>query len=254
MRQRHRICDSQITVHPNIERLADDCAERLIALSSIAIAERGAFHLALSGGSTPRSLYRALAQTERQQRITWSQIHLYFGDERAVPVDHPDSNFRMVRESLLDHVTIPNDNIHCMHATPGQIEQNARDYSKLLSQLIPPNDHGVPIFDLVLLGLGPDGHTCSLFPDTPILDELQRAVAPVYVERLHSWRLSLTFPVLNTARHLMFLAAGTDKAAIVKRICGSLTTEEPELPVERIRPSGQVEWHLDVNAAADLKS
>ncbi len=253
MPERQRICESQIILHPDAEHLSEDCAERLITLSDNAIAARGVFHIALSGGSTPKRLYRALAQPERQNRIAWFNVHLYFGDERAVPASHPESNFRMVRESLLDHISIPSANIHRMDAEPEHIEKNAKDYAALLSRSMPLDSRGIPVFDLVLLGLGPDGHTCSLFPDTPILNETQRSVAPVYVERLQSWRLSLTYPVLNAARQLLFLVAGADKAAIVKQICGPSSDEHTEFPVERIHPSGQVEWHFDMLAAAGLK-
>ena len=246
------ICAHPITVHTDPDRLADLVAERLIALSTTAIAQRDAFHLALSGGSTPKRLYQALAGKKRQSRIEWNRIHLYFGDERAVPPTHADSNYRMAREALIDHVQIPADNVHRMAASPEHIEQDAAAYAELLSSRLPRNAAGLPSFDAILLGLGPDGHTCSLFPDTPILDETTRSVAPVHVARLDSWRLSLTYPVLNAARHLMFLVAGADKAAILRRICQSATRSADLLPVERIRAQGQVEWHLDQAAAAEL--
>lgn len=253
MAQRRGICKYPFTVHADPERLADIVAERFIALSTQAISQRDAFHVALAGGSTPRRLYQALAKTTRQSRIDWQRIHIYFGDERAVPPEHADSNFRMAREALLDAVALPSQNIHPMLANPSHIQQDADRYAALLASQLPQNDAHWPVFDLILLGLGTDGHTCSLFPDTPILMERQRAVAAVEVKHLNSWRLSLTFPVLDAARQLLFLVAGQDKAPILQRLCDGPGDDTDSLPVERIEPTGQVEWHLDQAAAAALE-
>ena len=245
------ICDHPRYVHADLEQLSAAVAERWIALSAAAIDARGLFHVALSGGSTPKSLYRLLAETAYRSRIDWSRTRLYFGDERAVPPDHVDSNFRMVRETLLAHVPPAADRIVPMTADPASIATDAARYAATLRERIPLDAAGMPVFDLILLGMGPDGHTCSLFPGTPILQELSQPVAAVRVERLRSWRLSLTFPVLDAARQLLFLVAGPDKATMLHRVCRAPQPDAP-VPVERIRPRGEVEWHLDRAAAAAL--
>ena len=240
-------------IHADLDQLSAAAAERWVALSRAAIAERGLFHVALSGGSTPRSLYQLLACPEYRTRVDWSRTRLYFGDERAVPPDHVDSNFRMVRETLLDQLPLAAEQIAPIAADPASIEEDAKRYADTLRARLPLDAAGMPVFDLILLGMGPDGHTCSLFPDTPILQERSRPVGSVYVERLRSWRLSLTYPVLDAARRLLFLVAGSDKAAMLERICRSPQPDAP-VPVERIRPRGAVEWHLDRAAAAGLEN
>lgn len=254
MSLQHRICDHPLYVHPDVARLAEIAAERVIAIGADALARHGAFHLALSGGTTPRHLYRALAQPERQARLDWGRVHLYFGDERAVPPDHPDSNFRMARETLIDHVPTPAAQVHRMVADPAHIEADAQAYARVLATHLPQDAAGMPVFDLILLGLGTDGHTCSLFPGTEILDDRAHSVAAVHATHLDSWRLSLTYPVLNAARHLLFLVAGAGKAAIMARICGPSAADAARLPVERIEPGGAVEWHLDRAAGGNLAS
>lgn len=246
------ICANPLHIHADADQLSRACAERWIDLSRAAIGQRGAFHVALSGGSTPKRLYQLLAQAESQARIDWARIHLYFGDERAVPPEHPDSNFRMVREALLEHVGLPAENVRRMSADPAHIEQDAENYAALLRSHLPLDSGGMPVFDLILLGMGPDGHTCSLFPDTPILKERNRPVGAVHVARLDSWRLSLTYPVLNAARHLLFLVAGSDKAAMLRQVCRA-TPDTAPVPVQAIRPHGSVEWYLDQAAAAELE-
>lgn len=245
------ICAHPIIVHPDTERLAEGVAERWIALCRLAQAQRDAFHVALSGGSTPRRLYRLLAEPAYRSRIDWSRVHLYFGDERAVPPTDADSNFRMAREALLTHIDIPAANVLPMHADPAHIEADAATYAELLRARLPGDAEDTPVFDLILLGMGADGHTCSLFPGTPILQERHRPVAPVHATHLHSWRLSLTYPVLDAARQLLFLVAGADKAAMLRRICREAEGAAP-VPVQGIRPRGAVEWHLDRAAAAEL--
>jgi 6-phosphogluconolactonase len=245
------ICAHPITVHPDPEHLAGAAAERFIALSHAAQAQRGAFHVALSGGSTPRLLYRLLAGADRRGRIDWQRVVIWFGDERAVPPTHADSNYRMAQESLLAHIDIPASQVMRMAADPERIEQDAAGYAELLHTRLPRDTSGTPVFDLILLGMGTDGHTCSLFPDTPILQERERPVAAVHVEKLGSWRLSLTYPVLDAARQLLFLVAGGDKAPMLRRICRHPELQPPA-PVQGIRPRGGVEWHLDRAAAAEL--
>lgn len=229
-------------VLPDAATLYRAAAERLLALGEQAIAARGAFHLALAGGATPRGLYTLLASPELCRRLDWTRVRLYFGDERCVAPDHPDSNYRMVRESLLDALPAAPQ----VHRITGELapEQAAADYAAQLAAHLPDG-----VFDLALLGLGPDGHIASLFPGSGALDEPQAPVAALYVPHLDAWRISLTLPLLNRARHLLLLVSGAAKAAVVRQALRDATAG---LPVQRLRPRGALEWFLDAEAAARL--
>lgn len=246
----------QIRVFPDTDAQARAGAQRWVELAHQAIIERGAFHVALSGGSTPRRLYQHLADPALSGHLDWQRVHMYWGDERSVPLGDPQSNYRLAFESWLAHVPIPGDHIHPLQARPASIDDDANNYGELLRLLL-PSPEGTPVLDLVLLGLGGDGHIASLFPGTDILKETHRPVAAVYVDRLHTWRISLTFPVLNAARHVMVVVAGSSKAEIVHRV---LTNPEvgPEassqLPVQGLHPASEVEWYLDAAAARLLPS
>lgn len=229
-------------VLPDAAALYRAVAERLLALGEQAIAARGAFHLALAGGATPRGLYALLAGPGLAGRLDWTRVQLYFGDERCVAPDHPDSNYRMVREALLDHLPVaPQVHRIAGERAPGQA---AADYAALLASQLPDG-----VFDLVLLGLGPDGHIASLFPGSAALDERRATVAAVYLPLLDAWRISLTLPLLNRARHLLLLVSGAAKAAVVRQALHDATAA---LPVQRLRPHGTLEWFLDAAAAARL--
>ncbi len=226
--------------------LIEACATRILAVGRAAILLRGSFHLALAGGNTPRELYQRLAAHDYASHLDWDRVHLYFGDERGVPPDHRDSNYRMVRESLLDHIPIPAGNVHRIAAEQPP-ERAAELYAGELARHAPASPHG-PALDLVLLGLGPDGHVASLFPHTAALEERERSVVAVNVEQLQSWRITLTFPVLENAAHLLLLVSGAEKAPVVAQALSSQIP--PPLPVQRLRPRGEVEWFMDVDAAS----
>ena len=208
-----------------------------------------------SGGSTPRRLYQCLADPAFTGHLDWQRVHVYWGDERSVPLEDPQSNYRLASESWLAHVPIPGDHIHPMQARPSSIDADAKSYGELLRMLLPSPD-GIPVLDLVLLGLGGDGHIASLFPGTDILKESRGPVAAVYVDRLHTWRISLTFQVLNAARHVMIIVAGDSKAEIVHRVLTnppvgpeSGPDAGPRLPVQGLHATPTVEWYLDAAAA-----
>ncbi|OBS10147.1 6-phosphogluconolactonase [Acidihalobacter prosperus] len=226
------------------DRLYAAVADRVIALAESAVAARGRFHLALAGGNTPRRLYERLAARDDTD---WNRWEIWFGDERCVAPEHQDSNYRMARETLLAHVPIPASQVHPMIADPAIApERAAADYADALSAHL-PQQAGWPILDAVLLGLGPDGHTASLFPGTPILDVLDTPVAAVHVPRLSAWRISLTLPVLAHARHLLFVVEGAGKSDVLARLARGPAAGEPPLPVERV--SGpRAEWYLDAAA------
>jgi 6-phosphogluconolactonase len=226
-------------------------ADRVVELAERVLRERGSFFVALSGGSTPRALYQLLASPEYVARLDWAHVHVFFGDERCVPLDHPDSNYRMANESMLRRVPVPPEQVYPMCLHPESPTEEAARYSTLLKTRLPESHSGVPEFDLILLGLGEDGHTASLFPGTDILNDRREPVAAVYVEKLGSWRVSITYPVIDHARHVLFLVAGENKAPTL-----NLVFREPlgePLPVQRIEPRGEVEWHVDQAAAQALE-
>ncbi len=243
----------EIKIYDDRQSLSASAAERWLSLYRESIAKHGVFHVALAGGSTPRQLYQLLTRPDISQQVEWQRVHIYFGDERAVPPDHPDSNFRMAKEALLDHVPIPRANIYRIETERGDMREAALHYEQLLVNNLPETEEGVPQFDLVLLGIGPDGHTASLFPDTDILQQQERYVDAVYVKQKSTWRVSITFPVINHARHVLFLVAGADKQAVVQQILSD-SQYSPRLPVQMLKPAGQVEMYLDSDAAGQVAS
>jgi 6-phosphogluconolactonase len=240
---------------PEIHILRDDetlhaaCAERVVQIAGESINTHGAFHVALSGGQTPEGLYRRLAQPGFAGRIDWLHTHVWFGDERAVPPEHHDSNFRMARELLLSHVPIPTAQVHRI-AGERPPALAAGDYAQVLTATA-PRDDGAPRLDLVLLGVGLDGHIASLFPGTEVLKERKARAAAVYVEKLRAWRVTLTYPVLENARHVMLLVAGAKKADVVRQVLRDVPGPDP-LPVQRLRPRGELAWYLDAQAGRHL--
>ncbi|MEW5757386.1 MAG: 6-phosphogluconolactonase [Pseudomonadota bacterium] len=239
---------SRIQVFSDAEALSLAAAEQVVLSARAAIARRGEFHLVLSGGSTPKRLYEQLASPQFRGRVDWSRVHIYFGDERSVPPDHPDSNFRMANTALMQPLTLDSSHVHRMQGEQQDLEQAARDYARII-QLRVPQTNALPVFDLVLLGMGDDGHTASLFPQTTALKEKDRLVAPVYVEKLHTWRLTLTYPVINNAQQVLFLIAGSSKA---QRLAEVLTGQPVDYPVKAVQPRGELLWYLDESAAALL--
>ena len=243
-------------IHADVTDVVRAAAQEWIVLAAHAIAARGAFHVALSGGTTPRALYQCLASAEFSGACDWQRVHIWFGDERTVPPHHPDSNYHMAQEALLRHV--PLIHIHRMQGELSDAQQAACAYQAQMAAHMPlvseaPSATAVPQFDLMLLGLGPDGHVASLFPDTPILAERSRWVAAVFVEKLNAWRISLTLPVIDNARHTMLLVAGAGKAEIVGEIFSPPPETGARYPVEMINPGVAMDWYLDTAAAKYIK-
>lgn len=249
MRRFFPVAKPEIIICRDAAELARRAAGQFTARAAEAIARAGRFAVALSGGSTPRAVYALLASPEFRERIDWPRVHLFWGDERCVPPGHPDSNFRMVREALLAKIEIPLENIHRMIGEREPAEAAAA-YEEELKKFF--GAEHVPRFDLIFLGLGEDGHTASLFPGTAALDDTEHWVAAIYVERLQSYRLTLTLPVINAARQATFLVSGASKARIVREILASDSALQ-NYPVAKVRPvDGQLTWLIDGDAANAL--
>jgi 6-phosphogluconolactonase len=239
------MANPEVRVFPDLEELSRAAAARFAGLARQREGEGKTFCAALSGGSTPRRLYELLANSELQ--IPWPSVHLFQVDERCVPPDHAESNFRMIREALLARVPIPDGNFHRMAAERENLEEAARQYAFELARVLQPKESEPPRFDLLLLGLGPDGHTASLFPGTAALQEQSAWVRANYVEKLKMYRLTLTLPVVNAARQVVFLVAGEGKADVLRQVLEGPTGR---FPAQRIRPvEGGLSWYVDKAAA-----
>jgi 6-phosphogluconolactonase len=217
-----------------------------------AIARDGHFNVALSGGSTPRDLYRLLATSEFRAQVDWPRVQLFWGDERAVAPDNPESNYGMVRRELLLRVPIPAGNVHRMKAEDAIIGRAAHEYETILRRCLPLDDRGFPILDLVLLGLGGDGHTASLFPGSALLREASHWVSTPMVVKLGMRRMTLTLPVLEAGRRVLFLVTGSGKAEILRKVLGD--PGEHPLPAQMLIPRNGDRIFLVDEAAASLVS
>lgn len=247
-----------VEIFSTAAQLAVAAADRFVEAAQAAIDATGSFFVALSGGSTPRALFAALASPAYASRVAWPGVRVFWGDERCVPPDDAESNYRMARELLLDHVPVRAGNIHRIHGEDAPWRASVAYEAELRSAFGtaagPP--HGAPgkRFDLVLLGVGTNGHTASLFPHLRAVREQTRWVMAEEIETLDSWRVTLTPVILNQAAEVLFLVAGRDKAAIVRRVLyGSRDTDE--YPAQVIVPAaGRLRWFVDAAAASDLSA
>jgi 6-phosphogluconolactonase len=238
-----------VQVFDDAEAVARAAAELFARLSLEAVEERGSFSVALSGGTTPRRVYELLASDEYKERAPWPNVHVFFGDERTVPADHAESNYRMASEALLSRVEIPSENVHRIEGL-GDAAANARNYESVVRRFF--GDAGWPRFDLVFLGMGDDGHTASLFPETPALEESRAWVAANWVEKLGAWRITLTAPAVNAARRVVFLVTGASKSERLREVLNG-ARDPSRLPSQMIRPAdGALSWYVDRAAAAKL--
>jgi 6-phosphogluconolactonase len=240
---------------PNVQVFDDSgevaraAARRIVELAGESIAARGTFSLALSGGSTPKAIFELLAADEFRTQIAWQSVHIFFGDERTVPPDHPDSNFRMANEAMLSRLPLPEANVHRINGV-GDAAANASDYESDLRGYF--GDSTWPRLDLVMLGMGDDGHTASLFPETTALKEERLWVAANWVEKFGTWRITLTAPAINAARNILFLITGAGKADRLREVLKG-ERDTSRLPSQLIAPrEGALEWYVDRAAAAKL--
>lgn len=234
-------------VFPDLQALSRAALEELLRIAQDAVKERGKFAVALAGGGTPAELYALWAQAEERGAYTpWDRVHLYWGDERYVPHDDSLSNYRMARDALISHVPIPSANVHPMPTGLAQPEKCAEAYESELRKFFSSEP---PAFDLQLLGLGPEGHTASLFPGSPALEEKERWVMAVDAPATPRQRLTLTPVVLNQGRNTFFLVSGADKRKIMAALRREPASKPSRYPAGRIQPPGRVLWFLDEAAA-----
>jgi 6-phosphogluconolactonase len=239
-------------VAPDTDALAARAAQHFVEGAEAAVAARGRARIAISGGSTPRAAFKLLADPAQPwlKRMPWDKLELFWVDERCVPPDHPDSNYRMTREAMLDHVPLPPGQVHRME---GELEPDAAAsrYESLLRNAFRLEGAETPRFDLIALGMGPDGHTASLFPHTAALSEIGRLAVANHVQNKDAWRITLTWPVINQGASVFFLIGGADKADILHQVfTGPRDTER--LPSQLIRPAGGILTLLLDKASAAL--
>lgn len=244
---------------PEIRRLTTPqdlfqaAAEEVIRAATDSVAKRGRFAIALSGGSTPKSLYTLIA-ANASGGLPWEKIFFFWGDERHVPPTDPESNFRMAQETLLSKVPVPAGNIFRVPSENPDASAVAAAYEQTLRKFWPVESVKFPRFDLILLGMGPDGHCASLFPETAALREKSRLVVANWVEKFKTYRITFTLPVLDAAREVMFLVSGADKAPALHEVLeGSAPGEK--YPSKLVRPSdGKLIWFVDRAGASELSA
>jgi 6-phosphogluconolactonase len=233
------------------QELFEAAAEETVLAANEAIAQRGRFTIALSGGSTPKSLFTLLASNARSS-LNWERTFFFWGDERHVPPDNPDSNYLMAQETLLAKVPVPPANVFRVLAENPDADSAALSYEQTLRKFFALEPGQFPRFDLILLGMGPDGHTASLFPETAALQEKSRLVVANWVEKLKTSRITLTLPVLNAARCVAFLVSGMDKAAVLRTVLQSDAPAE-QYPSKLVQPTdGKLIWFVDRAASSQL--
>jgi 6-phosphogluconolactonase len=239
----------EVIVLQDAATLADVAAQAIAECAAEAVSARGRFTVALAGGSTPRATYERLAQPPLRDRMPWDRTWVFFGDERGVAPDHRDSNFRMASQALLLKVPIPAQQIARIRGEAEDPEAAAAEYARRLSQAFESKRGQLPRFDLILLGMGVDGHTGSLFPGSPVLKEVFRPVAAVHVAAASiPQRFTFTLPLINAAARVMFLVSGAEKAKVLKTVLKEPTSG---LPAALVRPTdGRLTWLLDRAAAA----
>jgi 6-phosphogluconolactonase len=247
--------NGKIETVPGPTELAYSAAALIVELANAAVSVRGKFTWALSGGSTPRTLYQLLADPAAPflRKMPWDKTHFFFTDERYVPPDHPDSNFRMANEAMLSKVLVPEAGVHRVRTENADVHLAAVDYETQLREVFDLPDGKVPHLDLTLLGLGSDGHTASVFPGSEVLNEGSRLVAAEWVAKMKSYRITLTIPVLNGARFVLFLVSGDSKAAVLRDVLES-PADPSRLPAQAVKPvNGELLWLVDEAAAKELR-
>ncbi len=254
--------EREIVVLPDLNAVVREAANRIVALANGSIAAAGRFTMALSGGSTPRALFSLLASDAYRDRVEWHTVLVLWSDERCVPPDHADSNYRLANETLLTRVPLPARNVHRMRGEVNP-EQAALEYEQAVwrevgvpasAGVAEPTKVGTPSFDLILLGMGPDGHTASLFPGTPAIHERTRLVTANFIPKLNAHRITFTPVLINAASNVMFLVSGGDKADTLRAVLEG-EFKPAALPAQIVQPAnGRLTWLVDRAAGARLQS
>ncbi len=244
---------AELQIFADAKTLSRAGADKFLQAAHAAIASHGRFTVALSGGSTPKAIFALLStdQASGSSQLAWDKVQIFFGDERHVPPDHAESNFRMATEALLSKVPIPSVNIHRVQ---GELDAAiaAANYEQELRRAFGARAAEVPKFDLIMLGMGPDGHTASLFPGTTALKETSALVCSTWVEKLKSHRITFTYTLLNAAAEVLFIAGGADKAGMLRNVLRGHPSSET-YPAQGVRPAnGKLIWMVDEAAAGAL--
>lgn len=238
----------KMLVLPDIDGVSREAANIFISTAKGSIASQDRFTVAISGGSTPLRLFALLGSKTYADKVDWSRIHFFWVDERCVPKDDKESNFKGAWDALISHLPIPETHIHRIKGEESP-DNGALEYEDDLQGFFGAGR--VPDFDLVFLGMGDDGHTASLFPASDSLKETEKLAVPVYVERLKSWRVTLTLPVLNNAKSTIFLVTGKNKADVLKEIIENKSLKYPAGLIKPIR--GSLTWLIDEDAAGKIR-
>lgn len=244
---------AEVRVLPDIAALSRAAADEFLRAARAAIETRARFTVALSGGSTPKAIFGLLAVDEAggRNKLPWDKAQVFFGDERHVPPDHPDSNYRMASEALLSKVPIPPANVHRVRAEL-DVARAAAEYENELRSVFGSRAGEIPRFDVIMLGMGPDGHTASLFPGSAALQERAALVSANWVENFNSHRITFTYPLLNAAAEVLFVAGGADKADMLRNVLRGDPSGR-SYPAQDVRPiSGRLLWLVDEAAARAL--
>jgi len=238
----------ELRIYPDLQALSAAAAAEILKGCENALGERGVFTLVLSGGYTPRALYQLLA-TEYGDRLSWRRVHLFFGDERYVPVSSPESNYRMAYDTFISRIPIPEGNVHPIPTDGGDPAADAESYEDEIKVFLAVRE--LEGFDLVLLGLGEDGHTASLYPGDPVLDEKERWIAAVTAPPGHGTRrrITMTLPAINSARQALFLLSGAGKRKAVKELIETTASDAKACPAALVQPRERVLWLVDKEAA-----
>jgi 6-phosphogluconolactonase len=247
------IVQRDVRILTNLEAIAKRAAQEFVQAATAAVSEKGSFSVALSGGSTPKALYSLLANDAAlRAQVPWDKMQVYFGDERSVGPDHPDSNFRMAAETMLSKVPLNGDQVFRIKGEHKDTERAAQEYEQALRASFKIAEGKFPRFDLVLLGMGNEGHTASLFPGTKALHQTRRLVVRNWVGKLYTDRVTLTAPVINNAARIIFMVTGADKELALKGVLEG-PYEPDQLPAQMIQPSnGKLLWLVDTIAGGML--
>lgn len=241
---------TNLHIFPDEDSFYQAAADFWIQHASQSISAHGYFFVALSGGRTPAGVYNLLTKSPWRDQIDWTKVVFFLGDERFVSRVDGQSNYKMIMETLIRELPVDVANVRLMYKNHNNATEMASDYAQSIRGSLPSCDNEIPVFDLIMLGMGSDGHTASLFPDTDILVEDKEPVAAVYVEKLDSWRVSITYPVINQARHIMVLVSGEDKVDTLSHIFQQ--NAQQQYPIQKIKPVGDMHWFVDQAAAQKL--